>query len=241
MNIKSAWVFAVIVPTGLLSGCTTAFTNVPVCYNTFFLLDGNGPLEYHQTGLIRKRGLRQVYEALSHEKARALEKESTATVPISWEGKTWFTRGTFQASVSRDEYDFRTVCVRKMSGFEARWTKYNDSGTPIAWGRSAPNEPLPIILGPLITWGIFFNHYSYTKPTGDSNYALTPSGLAHFNAWPKELHENFYEDKYGWSILAGIVGWGRVNRRNYMQFLWIPIPLGDTDAVNVPESEPLLE
>ncbi len=35
-----------------------------------------------------------------------------------------------------------------------------------------------------------------------------------------------YDYKDGTSLLTGIIGWGRVNRKRYFQFLWIPIPVG---------------
>ena len=35
-----------------------------------------------------------------------------------------------------------------------------------------------------------------------------------------------YDLKDGTILLFGILGWGRVNRKRYIQFLWIPIPVG---------------
>ncbi|MHC5034150.1 MAG: hypothetical protein ACYTFZ_03850 [Planctomycetota bacterium] len=36
-----------------------------------------------------------------------------------------------------------------------------------------------------------------------------------------------YEVKDGTILLLGTIGWGRVNRKRYIQILWIPIPVGD--------------
>jgi len=39
-----------------------------------------------------------------------------------------------------------------------------------------------------------------------------------------------YDCKDGTTLLMGIIGWGRVNRRRYFQFLWIPIPVGTVES-----------
>ena len=35
--------------------------------------------------------------------------------------------------------------------------------------------------------------------------------------------------KDGTCTLFGLIGWGRVNRRRYIQLLWIPIPVGSAE------------
>ncbi len=35
-----------------------------------------------------------------------------------------------------------------------------------------------------------------------------------------------YDVRDGNAVLFGAVGWGRVNRRRYIQIAWIPIPVG---------------
>jgi hypothetical protein len=35
-----------------------------------------------------------------------------------------------------------------------------------------------------------------------------------------------YDLKDGTVLLFGALGWGRVNRRRYVQILWIPVPVG---------------
>lgn len=52
-----------------------------------------------------------------------------------------------------------------------------------------------------------------------------------------------YELKDGTSILMGAFGWGRVNHRRYLQFLWIPIPIGtvETPSAEVASTELISE
>lgn len=45
----------------------------------------------------------------------------------------------------------------------------------------------------------------------------------------KDIYDVRYQLKDGRILLFGLLGWGRVNHRYYMQLLWIPIPLGRAD------------
>jgi len=61
------------------------------------------------------------------------------------------------------------------------------------------------------------------------------SGL-HAAADPrKSLADTRYNLKDGTALLMGAVGWGRVNRRRYIQVLWVPIPVGN--AMNGEEAK----
>ncbi|NQT52192.1 hypothetical protein HQ576_09090 [bacterium] len=42
----------------------------------------------------------------------------------------------------------------------------------------------------------------------------------------KDVYDVRYDLRDGRTLLFGLLGWGRVNRRHYLQLLWIPIPLG---------------
>jgi hypothetical protein len=41
-----------------------------------------------------------------------------------------------------------------------------------------------------------------------------------------DLSEVRYDVRDGNVLLLGLIGWGRVNHRRYVQVLWIPIPVG---------------
>jgi hypothetical protein len=42
----------------------------------------------------------------------------------------------------------------------------------------------------------------------------------------RSLSEAQYDARDGSIVLLGALGWGRVNRRRYLQILWLPIPVG---------------
>ena len=37
-----------------------------------------------------------------------------------------------------------------------------------------------------------------------------------------------YQWREGHFLWGGLIGWGRLNRRRYIQILWIPIPIGES-------------
>lgn len=48
-----------------------------------------------------------------------------------------------------------------------------------------------------------------------------------------DLSSARYSMKKGTTILAGVLGWGQVNRKRYLQILWIPIPTGDVEPAAI--------
>ena len=58
----------------------------------------------------------------------------------------------------------------------------------------------------------------------------TPGGIAQLGVViPPEVGPSDvrYEWKEGFQVLGGLLAWGRVNRKRYIQVLWIPIPVGN--------------
>jgi len=203
----------------LSSGCATLYMQAPPSFETLLLVEGNGPLVYYETDLHESESL-----SLTPEVRREAMDLKPGDAAVLDQGLQWF-KGWTQVAAARNEEGQLTYCVRKIIGAECAWTKYNSTGTPIAQGSAAFSDPFILsYLAPLV------NHYSYVQPLEDSNYSGTPAGLAKFGGEPTRLGENLYEDKYAWSILMGLIGWGKINERPYMQFLWIPIPLAEKSA-----------
>jgi hypothetical protein len=79
-----------------------------------------------------------------------------------------------------------------------------------------------IVLG----WGLLYTRYRRVLPVdedGDKGLGIFAGGRAS----PSRVR---YDVKDGTISLLGLIGWGRVNRKRYLQLLWIPIPIGTVDA-----------
>ena len=74
-------------------------------------------------------------------------------------------------------------------------------------------------------WGLGWSRLRRIEP-------VAPDGTRglHALADPSlELDEVRYSLKNGNTLLLGLIGWGRVNRRYYLQLLWLPIPIAKAD------------
>ncbi len=87
-----------------------------------------------------------------------------------------------------------------------------------ATGERAAAESSLVILG----WGLGYNRVRQVMPVD----AASRPGLHVFGELPPSRADVRYEVRDGTSLLFGLVGWGRVNHRRYLQLLWIPIPVG---------------
>ena len=55
--------------------------------------------------------------------------------------------------------------------------------------------------------------------------------------WQLRRPQEFNVAKMSW-IAGGLIGWGRVNRKHYGQFLWIAFPVADASVEELPPSPP---
>lgn len=85
------------------------------------------------------------------------------------------------------------------------------------------SEPAAMLIFSLL--GLLFHAEQTVLPVGpDGESGL--EALLSANVSTSDVH---YEWKEGWHFLAGVVGGGRVNRTQYFQLLWIPIPIGEVE------------
>ncbi|MHC4591482.1 MAG: hypothetical protein ACYS8L_02165, partial [Planctomycetota bacterium] len=74
----------------------------------------------------------------------------------------------------------------------------------------------------LFGWGLGYNRIRQVMPV-DASGDASLDGFEDEETAPTPVR---YNVKDGTSLLFGLLGWGRVNRRRYVQILWIPIPVG---------------
>jgi len=77
-------------------------------------------------------------------------------------------------------------------------------------------------MGCVLGWGVGWSRLRRVVPTtsvgGPGLHAAADRKIS--------LSDIRYDVREGNSVLLGLVGWGRVNRRRYAQVLWIPVPIG---------------